>query len=151
MADRCNETPESSSRKFHTAHERERECATGLESDRQCFFLWRNTHPKKNPLPKGGTEEDLFGKKKKPPKSPYIAEKILTSPYLENRFLEVAKTKEDSKNISIFLSIRIQMRRKFSKRNYFRYLAIVFEIKGEHFCLYYYFVFWRNLKEPRKR
>jgi hypothetical protein len=69
MADRCNETPESSRRKFYTAHERERErecvCAIGLESDRQCFFLWRNFGPQKNPVPKGGTEEDLFGKKKK--------------------------------------------------------------------------------------
>jgi hypothetical protein len=62
MADRCNETPESSSKKSHTAHarererERERESAIGLESDRQYFFLWRNFGPQKNPVPKGGTD-----------------------------------------------------------------------------------------------
>jgi len=69
MADRCNETPESSSKKSHMAHarhrerERERESAIGLESDRQCLFLWRNCGPQKNPVPKGSTEEVLFGKK----------------------------------------------------------------------------------------
>ncbi len=65
--------PREQSKKSHMAHarhtqrerERERERAIGLESDRQCLFLWRNFGTRKNPVPKVGTEEDLFGKKNK--------------------------------------------------------------------------------------
>jgi len=68
MAGRCNETQRAAARNLTRRtplRERERERAIGLESDRQCFFLWRNFRPQKNPVPKGGTEEVLFGKKKK--------------------------------------------------------------------------------------
>jgi len=68
MADRCNETPESSSKKSHTAHarerERERESAIGLESDRQCLFLWKFRTPKKSSA-KSGYRRRSVGKKKK--------------------------------------------------------------------------------------
>jgi hypothetical protein len=84
-------------------------------------FMAKFRTVKKSSAKRGYRTRTVWRKrKKKTLKSPYFAEKkSLTSPYLENRFLEVAKTKEDSKNISIFLSIRLQMRREISKKKFF--------------------------------
>jgi hypothetical protein len=65
----------------HGAHatererERERESAIGLESDRQSFFLWRNSAPQKIQCQKGLKKKFCLATKKKGKVAVFCGEK----------------------------------------------------------------------------